>query len=120
MPSRKPWSALGQWTEDGRLTVDIETPKGSRNKFSFDEKRGVFQLKKVLPAGMRFPYDFGVIPRTVGGDGDPVDDVGLMEEPAFSECVLTRRLLGVNEGEAIEGGKTDRNDRLIGIEDNTH
>lgn len=61
-------------TDDNRkLRVVIETPKGSRNKFAFDPKEGVFELKKVLPAGMAFPYDFGFVPTTKADDGDPVD-----------------------------------------------
>jgi hypothetical protein len=53
------------------IVVIIETPKGSRNKYAFDVKERIFALKKVLPAGMSFPYDFGFIPATIGGDGDP-------------------------------------------------
>ena len=37
------------------LRVVIETPKGSRNKFAFDHKEEIFNLKKVLPAGHGFP-----------------------------------------------------------------
>jgi inorganic pyrophosphatase len=43
----------------------------------------VFRLKKVLPAGMAFPYDFGFVPRTLAEDGDPIDVLVLMDEPAF-------------------------------------
>ena len=50
----------------------IETPKGSRNKYAFDAQEKVFRLKKVLPAGMAFPYDFGFVPRTEADDGDPI------------------------------------------------
>src|SRR5207302_2084938 len=46
------------------ITVVVETPKGCRNKYAFDPKERVFRLKKVLPAGMTFPYDFGFVPRT--------------------------------------------------------
>ncbi len=46
--------------DDGDIVqVVIETPKGSRNKYAFDPDQKVFELKKVLPAGMTFPYDFG-------------------------------------------------------------
>ncbi len=57
--------------QDGILQVIIETPKGSRNKFAFDPKQRIFMLKKVLPAGMAFPYDFGFLPQTLAPDGDP-------------------------------------------------
>jgi inorganic pyrophosphatase len=70
---------------DDRKTIQviIETPKGSRNKYAFDPKQRVFELKTVLPAGMFFPYDFGFIPSTVADDGDPIDVLVLMDEPAF-------------------------------------
>jgi hypothetical protein len=55
------------------LNVVVDTPKGSRNKYKIDEKRGVWRLSKVLPQGMSFPYDFGYLPGTRGEDGDPVD-----------------------------------------------
>ena len=53
----------------------------------------MFELKKVLPAGMAFPYDFGFVPRTRAEDGDPVDVLVLMDEPAFPGCVLKFDLL---------------------------
>ena len=59
------------------LQVVIETPKGSRNKYAFDKKQRVFGLKKVLPAGMEFPYDFGFVPSTLADDGDPTDVLGI-------------------------------------------
>jgi hypothetical protein len=61
--------------------VVIETPKGSRNKYAFDVEEKVFTLKKVLPAGMAFPYDFGFIPSTTAEDGD-VDVLVLNHPPA--------------------------------------
>ena len=54
------------------LRVVIETPKGSRNKFAYAPEEHIYQLKKVLPAGMAFPYDFGFVPSTKAADGDPV------------------------------------------------
>lgn len=102
------------------LQVIIETPRGSRNKYSFDEKQHVFLLKAALPAGMVFPYDFGFIPQTIGGDGDPLDVLVLMDEPCFPGCALLVRLIGVMESEQIEKGKTNRNDRLIAVADAAH
>jgi len=80
------------------LRVVVETPKGSRNKFAFDPDQHLFQLKKVLPTGMAFPYDFGFVPSTKAEDGDPIDVLVLMDEPAFPGCVLNCRPIGVIEG----------------------
>ena len=67
----------------GIIQVIIETPRGSRNKFAYDLKQNIFTVKKVLPAGMTFPYDFGFLPKTLAPDGDPIDVLLLMDEPAF-------------------------------------
>jgi inorganic pyrophosphatase len=106
--------------DENSLQVVIETPKGSRNKYAFDEKQRVFGLKKVLPAGMEFPYDFGFVPSTLADDGDPTDVLVLMDEPAFPGCVLQCRIIGIIEGE--QGKKKDRkrNDRIVAIEKANH
>ena len=59
--------------EANEITAVIETPKGSRNKYNYDEDCGAFRLGGVLPAGMSFPFDFGFIPSTLGEDGDPLE-----------------------------------------------
>ena len=98
------------------LRVIIETPQGSRNKFDYDEELGLFKLGGVLPAGAVFPFDFGFVPSTTGGDGDPLDVLVIMDEPAFTGCLVETRLLGVIEAEqSEEDGETMRNDRLIAI-----
>jgi inorganic pyrophosphatase len=102
------------------LRVVIETPKGSRNKFAFNSKQQIFELKKVLPAGMEFPYDFGFVPSTLAQDGDPVDVLVLMDEPAFPGCVLLGRPVGVIEGEQQEQKHKERNDRIIVVEQDAH
>jgi inorganic pyrophosphatase len=101
--------------DSGRLNVVIDTPKGSRNKCKFDVKQIQWRLSKVLPQGMSFPYDFGFLPSTRGEDGDPLDILMLMDEPAFPGCVVPARLIGVLEAEQTESGKTVSNDRLVAV-----
>jgi inorganic pyrophosphatase len=105
---------------DKLLQVIIETPKGCRNKYSFDEQQKIFVLKAALPAGMVFPYDFGFLPRTLADDGDPIDVLVLMDEPAFPGCALMGRLIGVIEGEQTAKQQTTRNDRLIAVAETAH
>lgn len=106
--------------KQGTLQVIIETPKGSRNKYAFDEKQRVFALKKVLPAGMAFPYDFGFVPSTLAEDGDAVDVLVLMDEPAFAGCLLKCRIVGIIEGKQGPKKKMIRNDRIVAIEQDNH
>jgi inorganic pyrophosphatase len=106
---------LSAFSAKGELHVFIDTPKGSRNKYKYDLEYDLFKLGGVLPAGAVFPFDFGYVPSTKGGDGDPLDVLVLMDEPAFVGCLVPARLLGVIEADQTEDGKTTRNDRLIAV-----
>jgi len=108
-------------SEDKNLIqVIIETPRGSRNKFAYDPAQGVFEIKKVLPAGMTFPYEFGFVPSTKADDGDPIDVLVFMDEPSAPGCLAKCRLIGAIKGEQIDGRQTIRNDRLLAVERATH
>lgn len=112
-------STFDQETDD--LNVIVETPRGNRNKFDFDEKHQLFKLAKVLPEGMVFPFEFGFIPSTRGDDGDPLDVLILMDAPTTAGCLLTARLVGVIEALQTDQDKsTCRNDRLIAIATHAH
>ncbi len=92
----------------------VETPHGSRAKFIYDDATGLFALGKLLPAGLAFPVDFGFVPSTLGGDGDPVDLMILAEARLPVGCLVTVRLLGSMEVEQWRGDEPRvRNDRLI-------
>ena len=106
--------------KDGLLQVIVETPAGSRNKFAYDAEQGVFALKKVLPAGMVFPYDFGFLPQTLAPDGDPIDVLLLMDEPGFPGCAVRARLIGVIEGQQLDKKDKVRNDRLVAVAEANH
>ena len=107
---------LPAWNPDsGLLNVVVDTPKGRRNKYKYDEAQGLWRLSKVLPLGASFPFDFGFIPSTRGEDGDPVDVLVLLDEPAFPGCIVPARLIGILEAEQTQEGKTIRNDRLVAV-----
>jgi inorganic pyrophosphatase len=93
----------------------IETPKNRRNKFDYDPKSNLFQLGGLLPEGMMFPYDFGFVPSTLGEDGDPLDVMVLMDEPAHVGCLVHVRVIGVIEAEQTENGKKETNSRLLAV-----
>ncbi len=52
------------------ITAMVESPKGYNQKFDYDPEAQRFKFSKVLPAGLVFPFDFGMIPGTKGEDGD--------------------------------------------------
>lgn len=105
--------------ERGTFRVVIETCRGSRNKYSYQPDFGTFLLKKVLPEGHVFPFDFGFIPQTKGEDGDPLDVLVIMDAPAFAGCVVDCRLIGVLQAKQTKEGKLVRNDRYLAVAANS-
>ncbi len=119
MTVRTPHAALPPRPADAppeRVHVVVETPKGSRNKLDYEPDLGVFMLKKAMPAGHVFPFDFGFVPGTLGEDGDPVDVLVLLDDATYPGVVVEARLVGAFEAEQTErdGGRT-RNDRLVAV-----
>jgi len=101
-------------------TVDvvIETPKGSVQKYDYDPETHFFRMKKILPSGMVFPYDFGFIPHTKGEDGDPLDVIVISEFMSFPGVIMKCRIIGGIKAEQSAkkgGGKLIRNDRFLVI-----
>jgi inorganic pyrophosphatase len=97
------------------LTAIVETPKGSAQKYTYEPEHKWLKLKKIMPAGMVFPFDFGFIPDTKGGDGDPLDVIIISELKSFPGCVMDCRIIGGITAEQTEKGKTVRNDRFLAI-----
>jgi inorganic pyrophosphatase len=108
-------------TQTDDITAVIETPKGSSNKFDYDPGCAAFRLAGVLPEGSTFPYDFGFIPSTLGDDGDPLDVLVILDNPAPVGCVLTVCLIGIIEArQREEGASWIRNDRLLAVATHAH
>ena len=96
------------------LHVVVETPKGSTEKYDWNPKEKMFELNKILPVGMVFPFDFGFIPDTKGEDGDPLDALIFSEFTSFPGCRVHARLIGGITGKQKEGkGDWIRNDRFL-------
>jgi len=112
---KAPFRFLKPFDKEGKCwNVIIETPKGSNVKYALDERTGLWVVKKVLPEGMVFPFNFGMVPNTLADDGDPIDVLVFNEEPLVAGCVLLVRPVGVIKAEQSAGKKMVRNDRIIG------
>lgn len=77
------------------IDVMVEIPKGSRNKYEYDEKIGAIRLDRVLYSSVHYPTDYGFIPDTRAPDGDHLDVLVFTNEPTFPGCFLTGRAIGV-------------------------
>ncbi len=79
---------------EGLVSAFIEIPRGSRNKYEFDEENGVWKLDRVLYSSVHYPTDYGWIPNTLAEDGDHLDILVLVQEPTFPGCLIEARALG--------------------------
>jgi inorganic pyrophosphatase len=78
----------------GWIEAIVEIPRGSRNKYEYDHARGVIRLDRVLYSSVHYPTDYGFVPGTLSGDGDPLDILIVAEEPTFPGCHLRARPVG--------------------------
>src|ERR1700704_1036216 len=98
------------------VTALIECPKGYNQKFEYKPQEKRFKLSRILPAGLVFPFDFGMLPGTKGEDGDPLDIIVISESATFPGCLVECRIIGALKAEQTErDGDTVRNDRFIGV-----
>lgn len=83
----------------------IEIPKGHRNKYEVDKKTGLIRLDRYLSSSTHYPLDYGIIPQTLAGDGDPLDVIVMVREPTFPGCLIEARIVGLFQ--MIEKGEED-------------
>ncbi len=85
------------------INVVVEIPKGSHNKYEYDEDDHEIHLDRVLHSAVFFPTDYGFVPGTRSEDGDHLDVLVLLSEPTFPGCVMKVRPIGILDMED-EGG----------------
>ena len=81
-------------TRSDTLLAFVEIPRGSRNKYEYDEATATFRLDRVLYSSVHYPTDYGFIPDTLAPDGDHLDVLVLVQEPTFPGCLIEVRPLG--------------------------
>jgi inorganic pyrophosphatase len=77
------------------LDAIVEIPRGSRNKYEWDDATGSIRLDRVLFSSVHYPTDYGFIPGTTSADGDALDVLIIVEEPTFPGCRVRIRPIGV-------------------------
>lgn len=85
------------------ILVFVEIPKGSCQKYEFDEELKGIKLDRTLYSPMYLPCEYGFIKGTKGKDGDPLDCLLLASFPSFPGCLIKARPIGLLEMEDEEG-----------------
>jgi len=81
--------------DDMTITVMVEIPKGSRNKYEYDQERKIIKFDRMLFSSVHYPSDYGFIVNTLAEDGDALDALVLVSEPTFPGCVIEARPIGL-------------------------
>jgi inorganic pyrophosphatase len=89
--------------ELSKIIVFVEIPKGSRQKYEFDEELGGIKLDRSIYSPIYFPFEYGFIKDTLGEDGDPLDCVLISTFSTFPGCYVSARVIGVLEMEDEAG-----------------
>ena len=85
---------LGDSIETGFRAV-IEIPKGSKVKYELDKPTGLLWVDRILYSAVHYPANYGFIPRTYCGDGDPLDVLVLCQEPVAPFAMMRARAIGL-------------------------
>lgn len=73
----------------------IEIEQGSKNKYELDKETGLIILDRVLYTSTHYPMNYGFIPRTLSGDGDPLDVFVLCSQPIEKMSLVRCYPIGV-------------------------
>lgn len=97
----------------GIVNAVIEIPQGSRAKYEIDKTTGLLKLDRVIFSSFYYPVNYGFIPRTYGGDKDPLDILVLSSIHIQPLCVIEAKVIGVMQ--MIDNGDAD--DKIIAVAD---
>lgn len=107
-----PWKDLAPGPRPPEtVTAVIEIPRGARNKYELDKESGLFRLDRVLYSAVHYPGDYGLIPRTLHEDNDPLDVLVMIKEPTFTGCLIDVRPIGVLK--MLDKGEPD--DKILAV-----
>ncbi|MBU6323507.1 MAG: inorganic diphosphatase [Patescibacteria group bacterium] len=87
------------------MTVVVEIPRGSKNKYEIDKKTGLIKLDRVMHTAQDYPFDYGFVPQTLWDDGDALDVVLLSTHPFFPGLLVHARPVGLLN--MVDGGDPD-------------
>ncbi|CCZ94712.1 inorganic pyrophosphatase [Corallococcus sp. CAG:1435] len=96
----------------------VEITKGSKMKYELDKETGLLVLDRILYTSTHYPANYGLIPRTLAGDGDPMDVLILSSEPLLPLSLVRCYPIGVIV--MNDNGSTDEKIIAIPFSDPTY
>ncbi|WP_245979059.1 inorganic diphosphatase [Solilutibacter pythonis] len=94
--------------EEARVAIEI--PAGGFTKYEIGED-GLLHVDRFIAMPMAYPANYGAMPRTLAGDGDPLDALVLSRAPLHPGALIRFRPLGVLR--MVDGGEAD--EKIVGV-----
>ena len=88
------------------ILVYVEIAKGTNVKYEYDHELNALICDRVLYTPFMFPFNYGFIPNTLSGDGDPLDVLIYMDESIVPGTYIKCRIIGALETEDDKGVDT--------------
>lgn len=95
-PADQATPRAGAWPADFPDVIEIvvEIPRGSRNKYEWDERTGAIRLDRVLSSAVFYNFDYAFVEETRAQDGDHTDALLLVQEPVYPGVHVRARPVG--------------------------
>jgi inorganic pyrophosphatase len=111
-----PWHQISiDHLQEGIVRCLIEIPKGGKLKYELDKETGLLKLDRVLYSSVQYPVNYGMIPQTMDGDGDPLDILVICQEPIQPMALVEAKIIGVMD--MRDNGQKDRKILAVALND---
>ena len=97
--------------ENYEVDMIVEIPYNSQVKYEYDEKIGKMRCDRILNTAMLYPGNYGYIPHTLSGDGDPLDILLITEYSIYPGTIVKVRMIGVLYTEDEKG----KDEKLLAV-----
>lgn len=112
---KHPWHGVHHGENAPReVNAIIEIPQGSRCKYEIDKETGLLKLDRVIFSSFHYPVNYGFIPRSYGGDKDPLDILVITSLPVQPLTLMEAKVIGVMQ--MVDQGDPD--DKIIAVATN--
>ena len=93
--------------KDNTVNILIEIPAGGNVKYEFNEETGFMEVDRFGVTTMHYPCNYGLIPNTLGGDGDALDALIITRTPLHPGVIIKGKVIGVLKMED-DGGQDEK------------
>ena len=112
MTSVNPWHDIETGEKAPEIiNIVVEIPKDSKIKYELDKKTGLLKMDRFLYSAVHYPGDYGLIPRTLWDDNDPLDIIILTGRSLYPMTLAKVRVIGVLR--MIDSNEKD--DKIIAV-----